>query len=262
MKSNLAVQMFTVRDHTKTESDLAATLAKIAAMGYPAVQISAVGAMNGSSPEVSAATAKRMLDDNGLRCIATHRGWDDLLSKTDAEIEFHRTLGCDYTAIGGILPAYAERGADGYSAWVHDAAPVIARLKAAGVRFGYHNHAFEFARVGSTGKLLYDIFIEEGGPDLMLELDVYWAEHAGLNPVRVIERVHNRLPVIHIKDKEVYGNDPDMAPIGEGNLDWPYLIPELERAGVEWYCVEQDVCRRDPFDCLRSSFDYLSNLTF
>ena len=258
MTSKLAVQMFTIRDFVKTERDLAESLAKISAMGYPAVQMSAVGAMNGDNPEVSAAQARKMLDDNGLKCIATHRNWDALAQQTEQEIEFHHTLGCDFTAIGGIPHDYNANGAEGYAQFVRDAAPVVARLKEAGIRFGYHNHAFEFERMGPDRRPLYDIFIEEGGPDLLLEMDIYWVDHAGFNPLRLIERCQGRMPVIHIKDKEVANGEPVMAPIGEGNLDWEHLLPACEEAGVEWYAVEQDVCRRDPFDCLRSSFQFLS----
>src|SRR5438874_1851288 len=99
MASKLAVQTYTVRDFAKTAADFAESLRKIAKLGYPAVQLSAVGAMNvsaGAEPEVDAATARKMLDDNGLKCIATHRSWDRLIHHTEEEIEFHRTLGCDY----------------------------------------------------------------------------------------------------------------------------------------------------------------------
>src|SRR5689334_2375911 len=113
MTSQVAVQMYTVRDFTRTASDLVATLQKVSAIGYEAVQLSAVGAMNGETPEVDANQARKMLDDNGLRCIATHRSWNDLLSRTDAEIEFHKTLNCDFTAIGSLPGSYGERGADG-----------------------------------------------------------------------------------------------------------------------------------------------------
>lgn len=260
MTAKLAVQMYTVRDFTQTAEGLADSLARIRRIGYRAVQLSAVGAMSGSAPAVSAAQARTLLDDHGLRCIATHRSWDDLMQRTEQEIEFHHALGCDFAAIGGI-GRYGERGAAGYREFIQDAIPVIARLKEAGIRFGYHNHAFEFARIGSDPHTLYDILIEEGGDDLFLEMDLYWVGHAGLNPERLVERCRGRLPVIHVKDKEIAGGEPVMAPVGEGNLDWEHLLPACEAAGVEWYAVEQDVCRRDPFDCLQSSFDYLSALT-
>lgn len=266
MQDKLAVQMYTVRDFTKTATEFAQALEKISVIGYRAVQLSAVGAMSGENPEVSPQQAQKMLDDNGLKCIATHRGWNDLANNTQKEIEFHQILGCDYTAIGGIPGDYGKDSADGYKRFVHDALPVIEKLKAGGLRWGYHNHAYEFARISEIGanyakgkvpQTLYDILIEEGGPDFLLEMDVYWVEHSGTNPERVIERCQGRLPVIHIKDKEMNGNEPVMAPIGEGNLDWAHLIPALDAAGVQWYCIEQDVCRRDPFDCLKSSFEFL-----
>jgi len=261
MSSNLAVQMFTVRDHTQTAADLASTLKRIAEIGYPAVQMSAVGAMNGDSPAVDAATGRKLLDENGLKCIATHRSWQHLREQTDREIEFHHTLGCDFTAIGGIPGDYAATY-DGYRRFVDDTKPVIEKLKAAGIRFGHHNHSHEFYRPERHGKTLEDILIDEGGQDLMMELDLFWIEHAGLNCVRILERCSGRVPVIHLKDKEVAEpkNETRMAPIGEGNMDWAGIVPACKAAGVVWFAVEQDQCFRDPFDCLKSSFDYLNPL--
>ena len=255
--SQIAAQLYTVRDFTKTAAGFAETLRKISDIGYRAVQVSGVQAMAGDTPEVLAADARRMLDDNGLACIATHRSWDDLRRSTGQEIEFHQALGCDFTAIGSLPGEYQSRGADGYAAFVQDALPVIAELKSAGIRFGYHNHAFEFARADGSAQTLYETFVEQGGPDFNLEIDVYWAAHAGLNPERLIEQCRGRVPVIHVKDKEMIGQEAVMAPVGEGNLDWAHLLPVCAAAGVEWYAVEQDECRRDPFDCLRSSFEFL-----
>lgn len=259
MSSQLAVQMYTVRDHSGTASELAESLRKISAIGYEAVQLSAIGAMNGDAPAVDAELARRMLDDCGLRCIATHRSWTDLMNNTEAEIEFHRTLGCDFAAIGGIPNNYGDRAADAFKRFIEDSAPVIARLRAADIRFGYHNHAFEFMRAGDGRETLFDLLIDAGNPDLLLELDVYWADHAGVNPVRLFERCPGRMPVIHLKDKAISAEgQPVMAPIGEGNLDWKGIIPACREAGVEWYAIEQDQCYRDPFDCLRSSYEFLS----
>lgn len=263
MPSKLAVQMYTIRDHTKTAKDLAESLEKIAKLGYPAVQLSAVGAMNtpegASGPEVDAKTARKMLDDNGLKCIATHRSWGQLSGQTDAEIEFHATLGCDYVAIGGIPNDYGVEGGAGYERFVRESAPTIAKLKAAGIRFGHHNHAHEFQRVTPANpRTLWDILIEEGGPDYYLELDLYWAWHAGVDPSPLMRRCAGRVPVIHLKDREVIKEGPVIAAIGEGNLPWDSIITACEESGTDWYAVEQDTCRRDPFDCLRSSFDYLT----
>ncbi|MBF0245313.1 MAG: sugar phosphate isomerase/epimerase [Planctomycetes bacterium] len=261
MGSKLAVQMFTIRDFTKTAADLAKSLKACAQMGYTAVQMSAVGAMNGEAPEVSAKVARKMLDDNGLSCIATHRSWQNLMGHLDEEIAFHKCLRCDYVAIGGIPDDY-ERTVDGYRRWLADARAVIAALKAEGIRFGHHNHSHEFFRPERGGPTLEDVLIDEGGADLMMELDLYWITHAGLNCERILERCAGRVPVIHLKDKEILPgwNESTIAAIGEGTMDWAHIIPTCEKSGVDWYAIEQDTCQRDPFDCLRSSFDYLTGM--
>lgn len=256
-QDKIAAQMYTVREFTKTGAELSETLKKISDIGYTAVQMSKIDAMNGDKPEVSAQEARKMLDDNGLRCIATHRPWPSFMNDLEKEIEFHQTLGCDFAAIGGIPGDTYGDTAEGFRRFLADARPVIEKLKAAGIRFGHHNHSREFMR-SEDGTWLEDILIEEGAPDLMLELDLYWVEHAGVNCVRVLERSHGRVPVIHVKDKEVIPDEgPVMAPIGEGNMDWDYIIEGCEAAGVRWYAVEQDICRRDPFDCLKSSYEFL-----
>ncbi len=260
MTEQLSVQTYTIFEFIKDKAGLADSLRKISAIGYPAVQLSAVGAMAGERPQVTAAEARGMLDANGLQCIATHRSWDSLSQETAFEIDFHGELNCSYVAIGGLPQPYDRTSAEGYTSFITDAAPVIEKLKAAGLTFGFHNHTHEFQRIGASRRTFYDILIEEGGPDLTLEVDVYWAIHAGVNPERIFERCPGRVPVIHLKDKEVVSDaDPIMAAIGEGVMDWDHILPACRAAGVQWYAIEQDLCPRDPFDCLRSSFEFLSS---
>lgn len=259
MKDKLAVQMFTLRDFTNTWDELATTLQKVSQIGYPAIQLSAVGCMNGVPAEASATQAKQLLDDTNLHCIATHRSWDNLRERLDEEIAFHKILDCDYCAIGTIPAATYPPTYDGYRRWLEDAQPIIESLKAEGIRFGHHNHAREFFKPERHGKMLEDILIDEGGDDLMMELDLYWIAHAGVSCERILDRCHGRVPVIHLKDKEPLpdSNECRIAAIGEGSMEWKHIIPACERAGVVWYTMEQDICPRDPFDCLQSSLDYM-----
>ena len=260
MEPKLAAQLYTLRDYTKTAEMFHSVLQVCHEIGYRGVQLSAVGCMDGEQPEVSATQAREMLDEFGLVCCATHRPWKRLLDNIDEEIKFQQILGCDYTAVGSIGGEYGVEP-DGYRRFLNDAQPVIENLKAAGIKFGFHNHQFEFIRNLQTGKTCYDILIDEGGQDLMLEVDTYWAVVAGIDPSALFEKCLGRVPVIHVKDMEVVEKlGPVMCPVGEGNLNWPRIVDVCERAGTEWYVVEQDDCRRDPFDCLRSSWEYLAGL--
>ncbi|PCJ56379.1 MAG: xylose isomerase [Planctomycetota bacterium] len=261
MKEKLAVQMYTLRDFTKTKKDFGDSLEKVSAMGYPAVQLSGIGCMNGDNPEVTAEEAKKMLDDNGLKCIATHRGFPQLENDIQKEIDFHKALDCDYVAIGA-LPYDWEKplGLDEMKEFLDKAKPVVSALNDADLRFGYHNHSFEFKTTGKGKETIYEYMIENTSPEFTFEMDLYWVWNAGFHPSELLSRLSNRVPVVHVKDMAVFEKESTFAAIGEGNMPWDQIIRACDAAGTEWYAVEQDTCDRDPFDCVKSSFEYLSNL--
>ncbi len=253
----LAAQLYTLREATKTREGFVDCLRRLAEIGYQGVQLSAVGCMAGEAPEVDVREARELLDRFHLKCAATHRPWPRFLANLSEEIETHKVLGCDYAAIGSLPGEYGS--AEGYRRFLSEAAPVARKLEESGISFGYHNHSHEFARDAATRERLIDILIDEGGPLIMMELDTYWVAHAGADPALFVRRCDGRVRVIHVKDTEVVpGEGPVMAPVGEGNQNWSAIIDAGLASGVEWWTVEQDECRRDPFDCLKSSFDFLS----
>ena len=91
-----------------------------------------------------------------------------------------------------------------------------------------------------------------------LELDVYWAQHAGADPVDLIQRHRSRVPLLHVKDM---AGDADRAdvPAGEGTLPWPRILEAAATAGTLWYIVEQDH-PRDALDDVRRSLRNLEQL--
>lgn len=253
-----ALQLYTLRAFTKTAADLRSTLERVRAIGYRAVQVSAVGALeNDVSPEELGAWLREL----DIRCVATHRSWASLREHTNREIALHAALSSDFVAIGGIPDGYDKQNPAEYQRFLSESHCVREALLSAGLRFGHHNHAFEFDRgdVGS-GQSPWDVLIECGGPDYYLELDVYWAWHSGVDPVGLFRRMAGRVPVVHIKDRAVIAGEPKMAPIGEGNLPWDTIIPTGNAAGVDWWCVEQDECHRDAFASVESSYRYLRDV--
>jgi len=84
----------------------------------------------------------------------------------------------------------------------------------------------------------------------------------GAEPTHWLRKCAGRMPVIHFKDMCI---TPDremrMAPIGEGNLNWPALLDAANTGQTEYAFIEQDATYdRDPFECLASSFRYLRSL--
>jgi len=253
-----ALQLYTLREFTKTADAVRGTLERVRSIGYRAVQVSAVGALDDDlTPEVLGAWLREL----NLQCIATHRPWSSLQTDTDREIDLHKAIECDYVAIGGIPDGYDKLNPTEYRRFLNESLTVRNQLADAGVRFGHHNHAFEFDR-GNYGSepSPWDVLITEGGQGYHLELDVYWAWHAGVDPVQIFSRMKGRVPVVHIKDKGVIAGEPVMAPIGEGNFPWESIIQAGSAADVEWWCVEQDTCHRDAFDSVESSYRYLKEV--
>src|SRR3546814_10701074 len=75
-----------------------------------------------------------------------------------------------------------------------------AQARDAGLGFAYHNHDFEFLN-RSGGKTLYDRLLDETDPALVkMELDLYWAVHAGADAAQLIDRLSTRLYAFHVKD--------------------------------------------------------------
>lgn len=248
--SVLAAQLYTVREFTQTAEDFAASMERIRDIGYTAVQISAVG-------PIPDAEVKAIVDDAGLTICNTHVRpasalWDDI----DAVIEQHRLWDCEHVALGSMPRRYRGEGEDGFKRFAEEATHVGKELHEAGLTFSYHNHSFELERFG--GRTGLDVIYEESDPRyLQAELDTYWIQHGGGDPAAWVRKMEGRMPVVHLKDMVILDGEQAMAEIGEGNLNWPAVLQACEEAGVEWYAIEQDVCRRDPFESLRISYENL-----
>lgn len=246
----VALQLYTLRDHLKTPADIAATLRRVRAVGYQAVQASGLGPI----PE---AELLAILDGEGLRLCATHEPSDTILNDPAAVVERLTKLGCAYTAYphpGGVNladPAQVRRLAERLDAAgkvLHDAGQVLT----------YHNHATEFLRMGDETVLDF-LYAQTDENHLQAEIDTYWVQYGGGDPVAWCEKLAGRLPLLHLKDYAFTPeNKPVFAEIGAGNLDWKKIIAAAERSGCQWFIVEQDTCPGDPFDSVAQSYRYLA----
>ena len=251
-KPVLGAQMFTVRDFTQNLDDLAVTLKKIADIGYPAVQISAIGPID--PPDVAKA-----VQDSGLIVAATHMGWDSFLNDLDTVIETHKLWNCTHTAVGGLF-GQEYRGPDGLKKFLDELPPVAEKLAAEGMDFSYHNHSHELVPCCGGATWLEALYDQADPNHLKAEIDTYWIAHGGGDPARWVRKCAGREPLLHLKDMAMAFSEEGkleqrMAEIGEGNLNWPAILEAAAAGGVEWYLVEQDICYgRDPFESLAISY--------
>ena len=244
MPSQLAVQLYTLRNFTKTPADIAATLKKVKQMGYNAVQASALGPID---PKELA----NLLKNEGLTCCATHTPLDRLRDDSQEVIDEHALWNCTYTALGSFNPKNPQPS--DWTNFVRDYNAIIAKYKSSPLKVGYHNHSHELAKF--DGKTALRMLLDGLSSDAWFELDTYWLVHGGADPVQWITDVKNRIPCVHLKDFSVLPDRTNrMAEVGEGNLNWKAILAACKSANVQWYIVEQDeTYGRDPFESLAIS---------
>src|SRR5580658_8261171 len=99
-----------------------------------------------------------------------------------------------------------------------------------GLNFGLHNHWWEYRnKVG--GKFVYEILAAELDKDIFFEVDTYWVKVAGLDPAGIIEKLGERVKLLHIKDgparwsEKLATDNPDpMTAVGRGTQNFPAII--------------------------------------
>lgn len=251
----IGLEILTVR--TAYTKDPADTLKKVGAVGYREVEI---------PTDIPAATLLGYLRAGHLTALSTYA---DVPKDADA---WKRTL--DHVYPYGfrfiVVGDNASMKADAWKRRAELFSQCGTLAKQAGLQFCYHAHFQEFAPLGDTSG--YDIMLVHGDTGLLkFEMDVFWATYAGQDPVAYYQKCPGRFPLFHVKDFKAgfptstaafpYKNGPNpFAPVGQGRIDWRRIFTHAKQAGVEHIFVEQDRCDGDPFDAIKTSFDYLKDL--
>ncbi len=234
----LGVQLHTVR-HVLA-ADVAGTLGALRRMGYDEVEFAG---LPGADPH----EVRAILDDVGLTAPAAHVGLDALQSDLGAHLEVADLLGHRFLVVPG-LPEALRASLDGYCRTAEALNALGERTRAAGVRLAYHNHSDEFEPF-EAGRSGYDVLLDETDPTLVsMELDVFWAVHAGHDPVDWLSRFPGRFPLLHVKDRTAAG---EMTDVGAGEIDFARILACAAQAGLEHVVVEHD----EPADALASVCD-------
>ncbi len=246
--SQVALQLYTLRDFCDSAKDLATTLKKVKVIGYDAVEVLRLDF-------ASYRDLRKLADDHGLAISSIHESGDRLLHHPQAVVEELAELGTDLAVYA--YPAGIDfRNGGQVERLAHQLQSSSEIFASAGKRLVYHNHALEFAKY--AGELILE-YILANAPKLFAELDTYWIQFGGGDPVRWITKLKGRLPLIHLKDYKFnpQKNVPEMAEVGNGNLDFPTIIGQGQASGCEWFVVEQDFCDGDPFAAIQASLEYL-----
>ncbi|HXC41970.1 MAG TPA: sugar phosphate isomerase/epimerase [Candidatus Dormibacteraeota bacterium] len=264
----LGLQLYSVRD--VLPKDYEGTLRQLATLGYREVE--AAGFFNHSASEVKQAMAQA-----GLNCVSAHYPLKDLLPKVDEVIQYGKNLGLKYIVCAAPMLKDPSRVKDPNSRaaresmtlddwrWNADQFNHIGeRVKAAGMRFAYHNHTPEFR--SENGVLFYDELMRATDPaKVSMELDCGWAVVAGQNPAALLTRYPKRIVMLHVKDfKMTPASTPESHPpsteMGHGTIDYHPIFEAAKKASIEHAFVEQEEFDMPEMEALKIDADYVRAL--
>ena len=240
----VAMQMYTLRDLTK--EDYAGTVKKVADIGYKAIQVSGFG--NSEPKEI-----RKVMDDLELGSAGTHLALKMMEERFDEVVEITNTLRAGYAVVPSV-PEDRRRTADDFRRLADAFSEIGRKLKAEGLGMAYHNHAWEFQKF--DGVYGYDILMDNVDPKVVeAEVDTYWVQHGGADPVAYLKKFAGRITIVHFKDMGG-GEEKPMVPVGEGILDWPAILEASKAGGSEWLAIEQDRCEPlEPLEAARVSLE-------
>ncbi|MCY0879256.1 MAG: sugar phosphate isomerase/epimerase [Firmicutes bacterium] len=235
----IGLQLWTVRH--EAARDFAESLRQVAAVGYRAVEFAGYGGW-------PADELKGLVTDLGLRPVSSHVGWERLRHHRDEELAYAQTLGLEYLVCPGLPEAVRQDPAAARAGLVE----IAAGCRAAGLTFGYHNHAVELTERGPDGRPLLDALL---GEPVAAELDLYWLAAGGADPQTSLARYAGQVPLVHLKDMA-----PDRrhdVEVGQGVLPWAALRAAAAAAQVAWGFVEQEDFTDSPWPRIAQSLAFL-----
>ena len=279
--ADIGVQMMMLKDQV-AELGMYPVLEKLKELNISSVEISQIP-MN----EENTAALERGTNELGIEVGALSvalgpsaaPGVDKLEDDFDKIVADCKRLGVKYTRIG-MMPFTAMVSKEATEAWAAEVEPYAARLADEGITLCYHNHHVDLHKFGE--ERIFDI-VRRVAPSLFFEVDLHWVQRGGMAPLDMLKEYTGVCKLIHVKDFRVtelpeeamelfiagdfmkgydkFVNIVEFAEVGQGNMNWPDLLPASVEAGAEHFFIEQDMTYgRDPFDCIKDSREYLASI--
>ncbi len=226
--------------------DLGGTLARVAAMGYQEVEFA--GYFGRTSKEI-----RRILDDLDLQAPSAHVSANELIEHSGPVLDSATEAGHVFLVIAYWEPH--QRTAAGYHRLLKLLEKVGPMAKERGLKIAYHNHDFEFELEAHSGDTHYERLLSSTDPEcVFFEMDIYWVAKRLVSPVELLKQHPGRFPLLHIKDRDDYGEETD---VGRGNIGIPSILQAAINQGVEHCFIERDN-PSDPLSSAQWGLDWLN----
>jgi len=251
----LGIQMYSYRNYYPT--DMAGTLDRIKELGLTEVE--------GDGGSIAPEEFKKMCDERGIRIPATGADFGELENNPMAVVQKAQALGSKF-----VMCAWVPHNGDFTLADAEHAVKVFNAsgkvLHDNGLILCYHAHGYEFQPF-ENGTLL-DYIIQNTDPqNVSFEMDIFWVQFGGGDPVALMQKYGDRWKLLHLKDmktgtvKDLTGgtSEENNVVLGTGELDMPGIMKEAKRIGIAHYFIEDEssaVLEQVPL-----SIAYLRNLS-
>ena len=267
-KHILGIQLYSVRDDMK--KDPAGTLKQLSAMGYKNVEHA--NYVDRKFYGYNAADFKKLLKDTGLEMRSGHtvmgvKHWDE--SKNDFTdlwrytVEDAATVGQDYVISPWLDESY-RKDYNGLRKFLEVFNKSGELCKKSGMRFGYHNHDFEFSE-NLNGESLYDIILKNTDPNLVIQqLDIGNLYNGGAKAIDIVQKYPNRFLSLHVKDeipassgKEKY--ESTILGAGIVNVKDVIALVGKHNKGVHYIIEQESYQGKTPVDCAKEDLTIMKS---
>ncbi|WP_160710886.1 sugar phosphate isomerase/epimerase family protein [Chitinophaga solisilvae] len=246
----LGIQLYSIRDDMKKNPS--GTLQQLAAMGYKNVEHA--NYVKRKFYGYSAAEFKKLLKDLGLQMPSGHtvlrrEHWDtaakDFTDEWKYTVEDAATAGQRFV-VSPWLDESLRKTYDDFKAYMDVFNKCGELCKKSGMKFGYHNHDFEFSTT-LNGEKLFDLILQHTDPSLVAQqLDIGNMYHAGGIAVDILKKYPGRFELMHVKDeiksaKGEMGGSYESTILGKGIIPVKEVIDlGIKSGGTQYFIIEQE----------------------
>lgn len=265
-KGMVGVQLYSVRDDMT--KDPVGALTQLAKMGY--VYVEHASYVNRKFYNFSATEFRKVLDGLGLKMISGHtvmgkQHWDetkkDFSDSWKFTVDDAATLGQKWV-VSPSMDETMRKTYDDFKIYMDVFNKSGELCKKAGMKFGYHNHDFEFSET-LNGEKLFDIMMKSMDPDLVaMQLDIGNLFNGGAVALDVMNKYPGRFEIIHVKDEIAAKQGPDKYEstiLGEGIVSAQQVVDlATKKGGTICYIIEQESYGdKTPMECVRIDLDIM-----
>ncbi|MDR2057300.1 MAG: TIM barrel protein [Dysgonamonadaceae bacterium] len=254
---NIGIQMYSLKDDIGGNAEnINSIILKIGELGYKYVEAANYwdGLIYGMSPE----DFKAKVEAAGLLPLSCHvnknmsEDMEEVWAWWDKCIATHKAAGMKFIVVPSMPTPETLEGLQVICDYYNQ---IGEKCNAAGLKFGYHNHAYEFEKVYDDGTVMYDYMVQHTDPDkVFFQLDVYWCQKGGYEATTLFEKYPGRFTTLHIKDE---------AELGEsGYMDFEKIFNNIDKSGAKYLFVEVERYNFPPIESVKKSLDYLNDAAF